>query len=97
MIQHIALIHFKPGTDAAQKQAVREAFKRLPSLIPNVQNFRVGLDLDLLEGNAGLAVMAQFELREHFLAYSTHSAHAEVIFPVCGEIMESYSTSQFEL
>lgn len=96
MIQHITLIDFKAGTGAERKQAVLAAFQRLPELIPEVRAFRVGLDLQLLEGNAGLAVVAEFASSEDFIAYSTHAAHAEVIFPVCGEVMESYATSQFE-
>ncbi len=96
MIQHITLVYFKDGTDAARKQAVLEAFRKLPELIPQVKAFRCGLDLELLEGNAGLAVLAEFDNSEDFLAYSTHASHAEVVFPVCGEVMASYATSQFE-
>ncbi len=96
MIQHITLIYFKDDTSAERKQAVLAAFQKLPELIPEVSAFRVGLDLALLEGNAGLAVVAEFATRDDFLAYSTHEAHAEVIFPVCGEVMASYATSQFE-
>ncbi len=97
MIQHITLVYFKEGTDAGRKQAVLAAFEKLPALIPGVQAFRCGLDLELLEGNAGLAVVAEFASAEDFLAYSTHAAHAEVVFPVCGEVMANYATSQFEL
>ncbi len=96
MIQHITLVYFKDGTDSERKQAVLEAFQKLPSLIPEVKAFRCGLDLELLEGNAGLAVIAEFASVEDFMAYSTHAAHAEVVFPVCGEVMASYATSQFE-
>ncbi len=97
MIQHITLIYFKEGTDAARRESVLEAFRKLPALIPQAKSFHCGLDLDLLQGNAGLAVIAQFETSEDFLAYSTHPAHGEVVFPVCGEVMASYATSQFEL
>ena len=96
MIQHITLVYFKDGTDDARKQAVLAAFEQLPALIPQVKAFRCGLDLELLQGNAGLAVLAEFASSEDFLAYSTHAAHAEVVFPVCGEVMASYATSQFE-
>lgn len=97
MIQHITLIYFKDGTSEDQRQAVLAAFRKLPALIPGVKNFRVGLDLQLLEGNAGLAVLAEFDSQGDFLAYSSHAAHTEVIFPVCGEVMASYSTAQFEV
>lgn len=96
MIQHITLIYFKDDTDAARKQKVLEAFEQLPALISEVKSFRCGLDLELLEGNAGLAVVAEFLSKDDFLIYASHPAHAEVIFPVCGEVMASYATSQFE-
>lgn len=96
MIQHITLIYFKDDTDQARKEAVLAAFQKLPTLIPEVKAFRTGLDLELLEGNAGLAVVAEFATKEDFLTYSTHAAHGDVIFPVCGEVMASYATSQFE-
>lgn len=97
MIQHITLVYFTEGTDDARKQAVLEAFQKLPGLIPEVKSFRCGLDLGMLEGNAGLAVVAEFASKEDFLTYSTHAAHGEVVFPVCGEVMASYATSQFEI
>lgn len=96
MIRHVLLIRFKAGADQAARLNVKKAFEKLPSLIPGVKSYSVGLDLSLLPGNADLAVVAEFSQQADFLAYSLHAAHAEVIYPVCGEIMESYSTAQYE-
>jgi hypothetical protein len=96
MIRHVTLIDFKYGTTDEQMAAVRAAFQSLPEHIPGIRDFSVGLDLGLLEGNAGLAVHATFDSRDDFLAYSVHPAHGEVIFPVCGEVMAGYSTAQIE-
>lgn len=95
MIRHITLINFKEGTTEAQKQQTLQAFRQLPEHIPGILEFHVGLDLGLLEGNAGLAVQATFASKEDFLAYSTHEAHGSVIFPVCGPVMAGYNTAQF--
>jgi hypothetical protein len=97
MIKHIALIHFKEGTDQAAREAVLAAFRKLPAAIPQVRSYTVGLDLGLLEGNAGLAVVGEFATREDFLVYSQHPAHTDIIFPVCGPVMSGYSTAQFEI
>jgi hypothetical protein len=97
MIRHVLLIQFKAGTDQAIRLNVKKAFEKLPSLIPQVKSYSVGLDLGLLPGNAGLAVVAEFAQQADFLAYSQHAAHAEVIYPVCGAVMESYSTAQYEI
>ncbi|MAL96655.1 MAG: stress protein [Haliea sp.] len=96
MIRHITLIHFKDDATQEQKEAVLAAFRKLPAHIPGIVDFHTGLDLGLLEGNAGIAVQATFANTDDFLAYSTHQAHESVIFPVCGHIMAGYSTAQFE-
>jgi len=97
MIRHVLLISFKPGTDATAKAAVKAAFEKLPGLISAVKSYSVGLDLGLLPGNADLAVIAEFANDADFLAYSQHAAHAEVIYPVCGQVMASYSTAQYKV
>jgi hypothetical protein len=97
MIRHVLLIRFYASADQAARLNVKKAFEKLPSLIPQVKSYSVGLDLSLLPGNADLAVVAEFSQQADFLAYSQHPAHAEVIYPVCGAIMESYSTAQYEI
>jgi hypothetical protein len=97
MIRHVTLMNFKSGTDAAAREAVLQAYRQLPAHIPQIRAWSVGLDLGLLEGNAALAIVGEFASREDFLLYSQHPAQMAVIFPVCGHVMESYSTAQFEL
>lgn len=94
MIKHVTLINFKEDATQAQRTAVCEAFAQLPQHISQIRQFDVGLDLDLLEGNADLAVFATFDSEADFLVYSSHQAHSEIIFPVCGEVMAGYSTAQ---
>ena len=81
----------------ATRAAVRQAYLRLPALIPQFRSLGAELDAGLLEGAAGLAVTAEFASREDFLAYARHPAQMEVIYPVCGPVMASYSTIQCEL
>lgn len=96
MIRSVSLISFKEGTDHAQREAVLAAYRKLPSLIPGIVSFEVGLDQGLLQGNAGIAVIAGFATREDFVVYSTHRAHTDVIFPVCGPVMAGWSSVQFQ-
>ncbi len=95
MLRHVLLIRFNPDTSDAVKAAVKAAFEKLPTLIPQVRSYSVGVDRGLLAGNADMAVVAEFANEADFLAYSQHPAHAEVIYPVCGQAMESYSTAQY--
>ena len=82
MIRSVTLITFKDGTDAASREAVRQAYLQLPAHIPGLLAIHPGLDLNLLEGTADLAVVAEFACREDFLTYAQHPAQAEVILPV---------------
>jgi hypothetical protein len=95
MIRSVSLINFKEDITQEQAQAVLEAYKKLPSLIDQVRNFEVALNAGLLEGAAGICIIADFDNEEDFAAYSVHPAQGEVIFPVCGPVMTGYSTIQY--
>ena len=95
MIQHLCLINFKQALDIDTQQKVIDAYNKLPDLIPGIRHFECGTDLQLLEGNSHFGIVAEFESEEAFKAYSVHPAQGEVIFPVVGELMASYTTMQF--
>jgi hypothetical protein len=97
MIRSVTLIHFKAGTDARARAAVRAAYQDLPAQIPQLRSISAELDAGLLEGAAGIAVIAEFASREDFLAYAQHPAQSSVIYPVCGPVLASYSTLQYEV
>ncbi len=97
MIQHLCLINFKEELDADTQQKVIDAYNKLPGLIPGIVSFKCGMDKQLLEGNSHFGIVAEFENEEAFRAYSVHPAQGEVIFPVVGELMASYTTSQFSI
>lgn len=96
-ITHLCLITYKDdaAVDPSARAAIEKAYLSLPGIIDGITNMRVGHDLSLLDGNAHFAISATFRDRDAFLAYSTHPAHMDVIFPVVGPHMASYSTAQF--
>jgi hypothetical protein len=96
MIRSVTLITFREGTDAAAREAVRQAYLQLPARVPGLLSMQPGLDLDLLEGTADLAVVAEFANKEDFLAYSQHPAQNELILPVCGPVLAGWHTVQHE-
>ena len=98
MITHLCLITYKnpAGVDAATQKAIDAAYLKLPSIIPGITSMKVGRDLGLLDGNAHYGILATFESKDAFRTYSVHPAHGEVIFPVLGHHMASYSTAQFD-
>ena len=97
MIQHLCLINFKCELDTDTAQKVMDAYNQLPTLITGITRFRCGMDMQLLDGNSHFGIVAEFESEEAFRNYSVHPAQAEVIFPVVGELMASYTTAQFAL
>ena len=97
MIRSVTLIRFKEGTDAAAREAVRQAYLALPAHIPQLRSIQPGLDLGLLDDTADLAVVAEFATREDFLAYSKHPAQAQIILPVCGPVLAGWQTLQHEV
>ena len=98
MITHLCLITYKDpaAVDAATQKAIDAAYLKLPSIIPGITSMKVGRDLGILDGNAHYGILATFENKDAFKAYSVHPAHGEVIFPVLGHHMASYSTAQFD-
>jgi heme-degrading monooxygenase HmoA len=98
MLHHLCLITYKDPAlvDAAAQAAIDAAYLKLPSIIPGITSMKVGRDLALLEGNADYAILATFESKDAFTAYSTHQAHMDIIYPALGHFMAAYSTAQFE-
>lgn len=98
MVTHLCLITYKDpaAVDAATQAAIEAAYLKLPAIIPGLTSMKVGRDLGLLDGNAHLCILATFDSKEAFQAYSVHPAHGEIIFPVLGHLMAGWSTAQFD-
>jgi hypothetical protein len=97
MIKHVTLVQLNPETTAEQRAAIVAAFSELPKHVDTIVDFWVGADLRLLEGNHDISVIATFNSEEDFLGYSTHAAHMDVVFPVCGPHMTGYATAQIAI
>tara|TARA_B110000444_G_C18767965_1_gene561009 strand:+ start:844 stop:1140 length:297 start_codon:yes stop_codon:yes gene_type:complete len=97
MIKHVCLINFNEQYHPENLQSIIDAYKALPALIPEIHSFEVSADAGLLDGNADLVVFGEFANSEDFRVYSVHYAHTDVIFPVLGHLMQSYSTAQYTL
>ncbi len=89
MLRHVALFRWADGTTAEQKQAICDGLARLPSLIPELGDYRFGDDAGLVDGNWDFAVVADFDDAEGWRAYREHPEHrrvvAEQIAPVAVE------------
>jgi hypothetical protein len=67
------------GTTEEQVQALHQALRRLPEVIPELRGYRVGPDAGLTEGNWEFVVVAEFDGADAWRAYLAHPAHQQVI------------------
>src|ERR1019366_2530635 len=98
MLHHLCLVTYKDpaAVDEAAQRAIDAAYLKLPSIIPGILSMKVGRDLALVPGSADYGILATFESRDAFRAYSTHQAHMDIIYPALGHHMSGYTTAQFE-
>lgn len=97
MIRHVVLLEFRPSTPDGHLEQVVERLQELPSQIPSVQDYTVGRDVGLAEGNAHLAVSGDFDDVDGYLVYRDHPAHRAVIDELILPHLQSRSAVQFEL
>ena len=74
--RHVVLLTFADGTDV---DGIAAALRQLPAQIPELRSYVVGVDAGIGEGNAQLAVVADFDDEAGYLAYRDHPAHQQVI------------------
>jgi len=96
-LRHIVTLTFRDDTTAEQVEAIAEALRELPSKIPELRSYVVGADLGLADGNAHLAVVADFDDADGWMAYRDHPAHQAVITQQIVPVLTSRSAVQHEL
>ncbi|MCB1005458.1 MAG: Dabb family protein [Acidimicrobiales bacterium] len=97
MIRHVVLLRWTPQAGADQRQAVLDALRRLPAAIPEIDRYRLGTDLGLAEGNAGLSVIADFATVADYEVYRDHPEHQRVIAELIKPILAGRSALQYEV
>ena len=73
MIRHVSLLTFAESTSAAHVDAITAALRRLPAVIPELRDYRVGADLGVDEGNASFVVIGDFDDEAGYRAVSRPS------------------------
>lgn len=97
MIRHVVLLRWTADAAPDQHRAVVEALSALPDEIPQIARYRLGTDLGLAEGNAGLSVIADFASVADYEAYRDHPAHQHVIATLIKPILADRSALQYEV
>ena len=78
MIRHVSLLTFAAGTPAETVDEIAAALRRLPPLIPELRDYRVGADLGIDAGNATFVVIADVDDEAGYRAYRDHPEHVAV-------------------
>jgi hypothetical protein len=97
VLRHVVVFRWKPGTTAAQIDAISEALGALPGQIAELRDYRFGRDAGLAEGNAEFAVVADCDDADGWRAYIDHPAHQRVVHELVAPVVESRTAVQFEL
>jgi hypothetical protein len=77
-VRHVVTLTFRDDTTEAQLDAIVSALHGLPASIPELKSYVVGADLGRSEGNASLAIVADFDSWAGYEAYRDHPEHVAV-------------------
>lgn len=94
MIRHIVLLHLTDSAGAEERAAIEEALEGLPGAIAEIRGYEIRWDLDLAEGNADLAVLADFDDVGGYETYRDHEAHRRVITELIAPVLAQRTAVQ---
>ncbi len=78
MLTHIVVWKYRAGTSATDRDEHVALLRRLPSLIPEIESFSVGLDVLRLARSYDTGLVAVFHDRAAFNVYTIHPDHVTV-------------------
>lgn len=96
MFRHVVMFSFADGTTDEQKEAIRDALRRLPEIIPEVRAYRFGDDLGLRDDNFDFVLTADFDDLDGFLAYRDHPDHQKAVAEFIAPTVKRRAAVQFE-
>lgn len=96
-LRHIVLLTLADDASAAQRDAIVDALRELPAMIPELRSYVVGADAGINEGNADIAVVADFDDVDGYRTYVSHAEHVRVIETLIGPVLRARSAVQHEV
>jgi hypothetical protein len=97
MIRHVSLLTWVDDATSEQIDAVRDGLRRLPALIPELRDYRVGSDLSVDTGNADFVVIGDFDDVDGYTTYRDHPEHVAVAREHILPILAGRRAAQYEL
>jgi hypothetical protein len=93
-LRHVVTLTFQDDTTDEQVEEIVEALRLLPSQIDALRGYVVGRDAGLADGNASLAIVADFDSVQDYEVYRDHPAHQAVITQLIVPVIASRSAVQ---
>lgn len=97
MIRHVVAFAFKPEATAEQVEQIATELRDLAKTIPAIKAYACGPDEGITPGNAGFAVVADFDDEDGFLSYRDHPQHKEIIQRLIAPVTAQRSAVQFKM
>jgi hypothetical protein len=97
MLRHVVCLTFRADTPDTAVDELVAAMRALPAAVPEIRHFEVGTDLGLVDGNAHLAIFAEFDDADGWRAYQEHPEHVRVITELMRPIVAGRTAAQFDV
>lgn len=78
MLMHVVTLKWRSDVTQQQIEGLHEALARMPSLVPELLDYRHGPDLGLRPGTGDYAIVATLARREDLPAYLDHPEHKKI-------------------
>lgn len=96
MFHHVALFRWVEGVTGEQVGAVEAALARLPSVVPELRDYRFGPDAGLRQGNWNFAVVATCDDADGWRTYTDHPEHQRVLVELIRPLLADRAAVQFD-
>ena len=89
-------LRFEDRTTPEQLAGILDGLRSLPEAIPEIACYELGTDLGRSEGNASLAIVADFASWTDYETYRDHPVHNAVLRDQIRPVLASRSAVQHE-
>ena len=97
MFRHVVVLRWIAEATPEQRAAVELGIAELPSLIPEIRSYVFGADAHVNEGNFDLAVVADFDDFDGYVAYRDQPDHVALIAERIRPILAERAAVQYEI